>query len=193
MNAIIIAIKDGGPVIIATALLLLAMSISSFAIIFAETARIMAALKTIPRDPSLAPAGQWELLSTSPLHVRQQRAREAADAGQGAMTFLASIASNAPYIGLFGTVVSIYAALTRLGAGTPVSLQEISAPVGEALVMTAIGLSVAVPAVLGYNLLLRLRSHHANLIFAYCELLAGTARPSDMRLLSRPYPFIQKA
>ncbi len=176
----------------ATAALLLIMSVCSYAVILAEIARIAIAIKTMPVDPDQPANGQWRSLANSAGHARSQRAREAADAGKGAMTLLASVASNAPYIGLFGTVVSIYAALTRLGSGTPVSIQEISVPVGEALVMTAFGLSVAVPAVLGYNLLLRLRAYHARLIAAFCDRLAGAACPSDIRLLSHPNPFKRK-
>jgi len=71
------------------------------------------------------------------------------------LTFLASVGSTAPFVGLFGTVWGIFHALIRIGATGETSLDQVAGPVGEALVMTALGLAVAVPAVLGYNLLVR--------------------------------------
>jgi biopolymer transport protein ExbB len=71
------------------------------------------------------------------------------------LTFLATVGSTAPFVGLFGTVWGIYHALIRIGASGEASLDAVAAPVGEALIMTAIGLAVAVPAVLGYNFLVR--------------------------------------
>jgi biopolymer transport protein ExbB len=71
------------------------------------------------------------------------------------LTFLASVGSTAPFIGLFGTVWGIFHALVRIGATGETSLSQVAGPVGEALIMTALGLAVAVPAVLGYNLLVR--------------------------------------
>lgn len=66
-------------------------------------------------------------------------------------TFLASVGSTAPFIGLFGTVWGIYHALVGLSGATQVVLDKVAGPVGEALIMTAIGLFVAIPAVLAYN------------------------------------------
>ena len=66
-------------------------------------------------------------------------------------TMLASIASSAPFIGLFGTVWGIYHALVNIGMSGSGSLDQVAGPVGEALVMTALGLAVAIPAVLAYN------------------------------------------
>lgn len=74
--------------------------------------------------------------------------------GSGLMV-LASIGSTAPFIGLFGTVWGIYHALIMIGDGGLTSIDKVAGPVGEALVMTAFGLAVAIPAVLGYNALLR--------------------------------------
>ena len=71
------------------------------------------------------------------------------------LTFLATVGATAPFVGLFGTVWGIYHALIRIGASGEASLDAVAAPVGEALIMTAIGLAVAVPAVLGYNFLVR--------------------------------------
>ena len=66
-------------------------------------------------------------------------------------TMLASIASSAPFIGLFGTVWGIYHALINIGMSGSGSLDQVAGPVGEALIMTALGLAVAIPAVLAYN------------------------------------------
>jgi biopolymer transport protein ExbB len=74
---------------------------------------------------------------------------------QGGMAVLATIGSTAPFVGLFGTVWAIYSALVKIGASGQASIDRVAGPVGEALIMTAIGLAVAVPAVFGYNWLLR--------------------------------------
>ena len=71
------------------------------------------------------------------------------------LTFLASVGSTAPFIGLFGTVWGIYHALVGLSGATQVVLDKVAGPVGEALIMTAAGLFVAIPAVLAYNALTR--------------------------------------
>ena len=71
------------------------------------------------------------------------------------LALLATVGSTAPFIGLFGTVVGIYRALVKIGAAGQASIDAVAGPVGEALIMTAIGLVVAVPAVLGYNWLMR--------------------------------------
>ena len=74
---------------------------------------------------------------------------------QSGLTVLASIASTAPFVGLFGTVWGIYHALLSIGAAGQVSIDQVAGPIGEALIMTALGLLVAIPAVLGYNALVR--------------------------------------
>ncbi|MES2399730.1 MAG: MotA/TolQ/ExbB proton channel family protein [Pseudomonadota bacterium] len=74
---------------------------------------------------------------------------------QSGMAVLATIGSTAPFVGLFGTVWAIYSALVKIGASGQASIDRVAGPVGEALIMTAIGLAVAVPAVFGYNWLLR--------------------------------------
>ena len=86
------------------------------------------------------------------LRVGLSRDQGGLEQGLGA---LASIGSVAPYIGLFGTVWGIYHALTAIGVSGQASIDKVAGPVGEALIMTAIGLAVAVPAVLGYNWLTR--------------------------------------
>jgi biopolymer transport protein ExbB len=70
---------------------------------------------------------------------------------QGGLGFLATVGSTAPFVGLFGTVVGIINALVAIGLSGQPSIDRVAGPVGEALIMTALGLVVAVPAVLGYN------------------------------------------
>jgi biopolymer transport protein ExbB len=74
---------------------------------------------------------------------------------QDGLSFLATVGSTAPFIGLFGTVWGIYNALIAIGMSGNASIDKVAGPVGEALIMTAFGLFVAVPAVLGYNWLVR--------------------------------------
>lgn len=74
---------------------------------------------------------------------------------QDGLAVLATVGSTAPFVGLFGTVWGIYHALVKIGISGQASIDKVAGPVGEALIMTAIGLAVAVPAVLGYNWLVR--------------------------------------
>ncbi|MGU7784833.1 MotA/TolQ/ExbB proton channel family protein [Burkholderia sp. PU8-34] len=102
---------------------------------------------------------------------------------QDGLAFLATVGSTAPFVGLFGTVWGIYHALTAIGIAGQASIDKVAGPVGEALIMTAIGLAVAVPAVLGYNFLVRrnksvmerVRNFGAQL---HTVLLAGSRRPA---------------
>ena len=71
----------------------------------------------------------------------------------GGLPFLATVGATSPFIGLFGTVVGIYRALIAIGIAGSASIDKVAGPVGEALIMTALGLLVAVPAVLAYNYL----------------------------------------
>jgi biopolymer transport protein ExbB len=74
---------------------------------------------------------------------------------QDGLAVLATVGATAPFVGLFGTVWGIYNALVKIGASGQASIDKVAGPVGEALIMTAIGLAVAVPAVLSYNWLVR--------------------------------------
>jgi biopolymer transport protein ExbB len=74
---------------------------------------------------------------------------------QAGLAVLASVGSTAPFVGLFGTVWGIYHALLSIGAAGQATIDKVAGPVGEALIMTALGLAVAIPAVLGYNALVR--------------------------------------
>jgi biopolymer transport protein ExbB len=101
------------------------------------------------------------------------------------LTFLATVGSTAPFVGLFGTVWGIFHALVKIGATGETSLDQVAGPVGEALIMTALGLAVAVPAVLGYNLLVRnnrviIASFHAFAEDLLAYLTTGARVPSSM-------------
>jgi biopolymer transport protein ExbB len=74
---------------------------------------------------------------------------------QSGLAILASVGSTAPFVGLFGTVWGIYHALLGIGAAGSATIDKVAGPIGEALIMTALGLVVAIPAVLGYNALVR--------------------------------------
>jgi biopolymer transport protein ExbB len=74
---------------------------------------------------------------------------------QSGLAVLASVGSTAPFVGLFGTVWGIYHALISIGVSGQATIDKVAGPVGEALIMTALGLAVAIPAVLGYNALVR--------------------------------------
>jgi biopolymer transport protein ExbB len=97
---------------------------------------------------------------------------------QAGLPVLASVGATAPFVGLLGTVIGIYNALIAIGVAGQASIDKVAGPVGEALIMTALGLFVAVPAVLGYNILLRRNkqvqervSHFTHELHAY--LIAG--------------------
>jgi biopolymer transport protein ExbB len=89
------------------------------------------------------------------LHRATERVQRRLSVG---LSFLATVGSTSPFVGLFGTVWGIYHALTAIGLAGQASIDKVAGPVGEALIMTALGLAVAVPAVLGYNFLLRRNS-----------------------------------
>ena len=74
---------------------------------------------------------------------------------QSGLAILASVGSTAPFVGLFGTVWGIYHALLSIGMSGQSTIDKVAGPIGEALIMTALGLAVAIPAVLGYNALVR--------------------------------------
>jgi len=80
---------------------------------------------------------------------------ESSERMQGGLSVLASVGATAPFVGLFGTVWGIYHALVTIGVSGQASIDKVAGPVGEALIMTAFGLAVAIPAVLGYNALTR--------------------------------------
>ncbi len=90
------------------------------------------------------------------MHSSLARSQGAINAKLGTgLALLATVGSTAPFVGLFGTVVGIYRALIKIGASGQASIDAVAGPVGEALIMTALGLVVAVPAVMQYNWLQR--------------------------------------
>jgi biopolymer transport protein ExbB len=109
---------------------------------------------------------------------------ESAERLQRGLAILASVGSTAPFVGLFGTVWGIYHALVGIGATGQVGIDKVAGPVGEALIMTAFGLVVAIPAVLGYNALTRVNrraigklQRFARQLHAY--FLTGSAPGAD--------------
>jgi len=104
----------------------------------------------------------------------------------GGLSFLATVGATAPFVGLLGTVIGIYRALINIGLAGSASIDKVAGPVGEALIMTAIGLLVAVPAVLAYNWLQSRNKRIAELLSGFStDLLAyitskGTVKPEMM-------------
>ena len=100
---------------------------------------------------------------------------------QEGLAVLATVGSTAPFVGLFGTVWGIYNALVKIGMSGQASIDKVAGPVGESLIMTAIGLAVAVPAVLGYNWLVRRNKAAMESVHAFGDdlhaVLLATAKP----------------
>jgi biopolymer transport protein ExbB len=187
-------ITNGGPISIAVALILLAMSLVSWYLIFTKTYQAMR-LRRASNDydrgfwaaPSLESAMRnhatdlpvsrlaAQAIEAAEHHQRhaagrlasacsqdefiarcmnQAMAQESARVESG-LTVLASVGSVSPFVGLFGTVWGIYHALASISISGQATLDKVAGPVGEALIMTALGLAVAIPAVLAYNALVR--------------------------------------
>ena len=104
----------------------------------------------------------------------------------GGLPFLATVGATAPFVGLLGTVIGIYRALINIGIAGSASIDKVAGPVGEALIMTAIGLLVAVPAVFAYNYLQNRNRRIAELLAVFAtDVLAnitsrGTVKPAVM-------------
>lgn len=144
---------------------------------------------------SLIEAGSAEDFLTRSLKraIDQDKARL-----EGGLTFLATVASSAPFVGLFGTVWGIYHALMAIGASGQGGLDQVAGPVGEALIMTGLGLAVAIPSAVAYNVFVRLNRNtmvslnsFAHDVFAFLStglatgpMLNDVERTSD-RVLSR--------
>jgi biopolymer transport protein ExbB len=107
---------------------------------------------TMQADSSLAASIDREEMITRALRGEITQASSRMESG---LTFLASVGSTAPFVGLFGTVWGIYHALIAIASSGQVLIDRVAGPVGEALVMTAAGLAVAIPAVLAYNAFVR--------------------------------------
>jgi biopolymer transport protein ExbB len=98
---------------------------------------------------------------------------------QDGLALLGTVGSTAPFVGLFGTVWGIYHALTAIGIAGQASIDKVAGPVGEALIMTAIGLAVAVPAVLGYNFLVRRNKQVMEMVRKFAKKLLFVLLSSD--------------
>ncbi|MBW0145436.1 MotA/TolQ/ExbB proton channel family protein [Sphingomicrobium clamense] len=183
------ALREGGPIAIATFAILVLMSVGTFYILFTkllQQQKIMSqankvranfwnsanlkeasgklekksAYRAIVEDAILADEQHNKLTNPVDQHdwmlgsLERSKGSINSRLGEG-LAFLATVGSTAPFIGLFGTVVGIYRALVKIGAAGQASISTVAGPVGEALIMTALGLVVAVPAVLAYNWLIR--------------------------------------
>jgi len=108
---------------------------------------------------------------------------------ESGLTVLASIGSTAPFVGLFGTVWGIYHALVGVAGGGAASLEQVAGPMGEALVMTACGLAVAIPAVLAYNAITRGNRLELAALDAFAhDLLAWLSTGTRIAPLATPEP-----
>jgi len=118
---------------------------------------------------------------------------------QTGLPVLASVGATAPFVGLLGTVIGIYNALIAIGVAGQASIDKVAGPVGEALIMTAFGLAVAVPAVLGYNILLRRNkavqervSHFTHELHAYLisgvKMGLGMDKPPTPQMVGKATP-----
>ena len=116
--------------------------------------------------------------------LRQAVTRESLGLEAG-LTVLATVGATAPFVGLLGTVWGIYNALIRIGATGQADIGAVAGPVGEALIMTAIGLAVAIPAVLGYNFFVRLNRSTNNKLDTFAhdlhDFFATGARVGESR------------
>jgi biopolymer transport protein ExbB len=108
------------------------------------------------------------------MHSSLGRSQSAVNAKLGnGLAFLATVGSTSPFVGLLGTVIGIYNALIKIGASGDASIDKVAGPVGEALIMTALGLVVAVPAVMGYNWLNRRNKLIGERMSTFCSDLHG--------------------
>lgn len=191
------AVLMGGWKSIATAAILMLMSILSLSSLVAEGLRVNREIKNAPKD-RLHESGIW--LDVRHNHDRlyaagfrgedlisKMRAASYSQGtkGSGHASILASIGANAPYIGLFGTVLGIYGALHALGLGGSINANLLAGSVGEALIMTALGLLVAIPAVFGFNYILSRRQRLSEMQHAYGIYIAtGILSGPHMRILN---------
>ncbi|KPF51911.1 MULTISPECIES: MotA/TolQ/ExbB proton channel family protein [Novosphingobium] len=112
----------------------------------------------------------------------------------GGLPFLATVGATAPFIGLFGTVVGIYRALIAIGLAGSASIDKVAGPVGEALIMTALGLLVAVPAVLAYNWLQSRNKKIAELLQGFStDVLANITSKGAVKPAVGPAPAAKPA
>jgi biopolymer transport protein ExbB len=120
------------------------------------------------------------------IHNALERSKDAINSKLSTgLPFLATVGATAPFVGLLGTVIGIYSALIKIGIAGQADIGKIAGPVGEALIMTAIGLFVAVPAVLAYNWLQARNKTIASSLAVFSNELIGFMS-SDGRLKPAP-------
>lgn len=124
------------------------------------------------------------------MHGSLQRSQDSIMARlNGGLPFLATVGATAPFIGLLGTVIGIYRALIKIGLSGSASIEVVAGPVGEALIMTAIGLLVAVPAVFAYNWLQSRNKRIAELLTGFStDLLAYINSNGGVKPMTAPSP-----
>jgi biopolymer transport protein ExbB len=120
---------------------------------------LQAAMHSLKARMSALPYDQRKAAAEQALLQQMSREKSAADKG---IAILGTIASIAPFVGLFGTVWGIFHALVAVGVSGQAGLAQVATPVGEALIMTGLGLAVAIPAVLAYNICVRQNRTLAN-------------------------------
>ena len=172
-------------------------------------ARSTACVKALPSSTRTAP-GARSSTTVFPLKISTTKMTDASEAHDwlhgslarseasinarlaGGLPFLATVGATSPFIGLFGTVVGIYRALINIGIAGSASIDKVAGPVGEALIMTALGLLVAVPAVLAYNWLQAATSASPSCSAASAPMCWPTStrrvsvKPAGHRLLRLP-------
>jgi biopolymer transport protein ExbB len=212
--------REGDPVILTVAVLLLLMSVSAWVLIawkgwllarvrhdlpmaiaaFWQASSLSDARQALPLsdregvlqplvDAASSPLKADSLEAQAPLQAQLTRRLRDSLHGvfrrlQGGQVVLASVGAVSPFVGLFGTVWGIYNAMVSISAEGSASLERVAGPVGEALIMTAAGLAVAIPAVLAYNLygklISRLEADLEGFAHDLRESLLGNAQaPSD--------------
>ena len=174
---------------------LLAMSIATWTIVvlrimgtrqlkqiaYAQLSKAINGLKA-----KLAPLGFEQRKAVAEQALLRQIALEKASAEKG-IAVLGTIASLAPFVGIFGTVWGIFHALVAVGKSGQAGLAQVATPVGEALIMTGIGLAVAIPAVIAYNVCVRINRTLSNDLQDYAHsLLIDTMLQQDSSVQAAP-------
>lgn len=143
-----------------------------------ETETRLHALKTFDGEQLLTPMAQLAQHKTDTATLERKLAhavRQAHHRLDQGLTLLATVASSAPFVGLLGTVWGIYRTLTSVAAEGQMDIAKIIGPVGEALIMTAAGLAVALPALFAYNFFSRNNQSHATEIEAFAHDILNSA------------------
>jgi len=202
-NFLVDSIIAGGFPSIAIGTVLIMMSVASAASLITEALRMGRAFWKMDESIGNPSSNTDDIWSEIRVHVAQTTSMTSmhdetflnslAGRGNNASVILASVGANAPYIGLLGTVVGVYGALEKIGGGA-LGMQDIAPPVGEALAMTAIGLLVAIPAVMGYNLVNRAKMKLTRMSTNYCIAMRAHGINAEIhdREINRTAAKIQK-